>query len=169
MDEQFPHVFGSLLFHPFKDFFSPLFGEIAQKISRIAGRHLLHNIRCLLQGSGFDQGLLNLRINLLEGFSRCLGVQGMEDGGAFSAAQVLDDIRQIRRMKVRQFLLRDTEMEQVRAGEELNIFPGDKLIGKLVGEEPLEYPIGRPLPSHPPHQSPESHIDMNQPQPGLNP
>jgi hypothetical protein len=66
-----------------------------------------------------------------------------------------------------EFLLRDTEMEQIGTGKELDIFPGDELIGKVVGEKPLESPIHGLLPSHPPHQPSKSHVHMDQPEPGI--
>src|SRR5512136_2206008 len=88
----------------------------------------------------------------------------MKDGRSFTTAQVLDDIRQIRRVEVHQFLLGHAQVEEIRAGEELDIFPGNKLIRKVIREEPTKGLIHYFLPSHPPHQSSKAHIDMNQPE-----
>ena len=65
------------------------------------------------------------------------------------AAEILDDIGQVGRVKMGQFLLRDAELEEIRTGEELDIFPGDELIGKVIGEEPAEHPIHSSSPTPP--------------------
>ena len=65
------------------------------------------------------------------------------------AAQILDDIGQVRRMEVGQLLLGDAEMEEVRPGEELDIFPGDELIGEVIGEEPMEQSYPHLSPTRP--------------------
>jgi hypothetical protein len=91
----------------------------------------------------------------------------MEDGRSFPAAQVFDDIGQVSRVEMGEFLLRDTEMEQIGTRKELDVFPGDELVGKVIGEKPLESPIHRLLPSHPPHQPSKSHVHMDQPEAGI--
>ena len=68
---------------------------------------------------------------------------------------------------MRKFLLRHAELEEIRTGEELDIFPRDELIGKIIREEPTEDLIDEPLPSHSPHQSSKPHIDVDQPEMGI--
>jgi len=91
----------------------------------------------------------------------------MKDSRSFPAAQVFDDISQVSRVEMGEFLLRDTEMEQIGTGKELDVFPGDELVGKVIGEKPLESSIHRLLPSHPPHQPSKSHVHMDQTEPGI--
>jgi hypothetical protein len=72
-------------------------------------------------------------------------------------------------MKMGEFLLGDAEVQKVGAGEELNIFPRDELVGKVVGEKQLKQFIHALLPSHPSHQAAKTHIHMDQPEVRIDP
>jgi hypothetical protein len=67
------------------------------------------------------------------------------------------------------FFLRDAEVKKTRTRKELDIFPGDELIGKDIGEKPAKGLIYYLLPSDPSHQATKSDIHMNQPETRIHP
>jgi hypothetical protein len=70
-------------------------------------------------------------------------------------------------MEMREFLLGHTQFKRVGSREDLDIFPGNELVGKIVREEKTKGLIHPFLPPHPSHQSSETHIHMNESKTGI--
>ena len=79
MDQEFLHILGDLLLHLLQDPLGFLFGEVAEKVGRLAGGHLLDDVRGLGRVQVLDQADLDLGVGLLQGFGRRLHIQGLKD------------------------------------------------------------------------------------------
>jgi hypothetical protein len=76
--------------------------------------------------------------------------------------ELLDDVRQIRRVELGKAVLGDGQPQQVRRGKGLHELPRDQLIRHLVVEEFAEQKADRPHQADTPQQPAESDIHMDQ-------
>ena len=165
MGHQLDDVFRALLLHFLEDVLRGILGKVLQQVRRFAGGHLLDDVGRLRGVEVLDQADLDFRVRFLQGFGGGLHVEGLEDGGPLVDVQLLDDVREIRRVQLGQAALRDLEPQQVGRCQGLDELPGDELVGQGIVKKPVQQGIHEPLHADPPHQPPEADVHMDQVQP----